>query len=74
MFKHDIAKWIMKYDYTSKIGAALKARDLREQRDAAREHLYTPDTLNAGMCIKSRTDSKSSPPVVIAVVIIEARH
>lgn len=56
MFIHDIAKWIMKYDYTSKITAALNARDLREQHDA-HEHLYTPDTLNTGMRIKSRVDS-----------------
>lgn len=56
MFIHDIAKWIIKYDYTSKITAALNARDLREQHDA-HEHLYTPDTLNTGMRIKSRTDS-----------------
>lgn len=56
MFIHDIAKWIMKYDYTSKITAALKVRYLREQHDA-HEHLYTPDTLNTGMRIKSRVDS-----------------
>lgn len=46
----------MKYDYTSKITAALDTRDLHEQHDA-HEHLYTPDTLNTGMCIKSRMNS-----------------
>lgn len=58
MFIHDIAKWIMKYDYTSKITAALNARDLREQHDA---HLYTPDTLNAGDVHKVADGLKSSP-------------
>jgi len=56
MFIHDFAKWIMKYDYTSKITAALDTRDLHEQHDTL-EHLYTPDTLNTGMCIKSRINS-----------------
>lgn len=62
MFKHDTAKWIMKYDYTSKITAALDARGLREQRRerCTRIYLYTPDTLNTGVYIKSRMDLKSS--------------
>lgn len=39
MFIHDTAKWIMKYDYTSKITAALDARGLHDQRRCT--NIYT---------------------------------
>lgn len=50
MFIHDIAKWIMKYDYTSKITTALgRARSSRESHnDDVHEFFYTPGTLNSG--------------------------
>lgn len=40
MFIHDIAKWIMKYDYTSKITAALGARGLREWTTTRRTRIF----------------------------------
>lgn len=56
MFIHDIAKWIMKYDYTSKITAALVARDLCEQRRYTRTFIHTWHVKHTEMCIKSRMD------------------